>query len=170
MITSVLIDGNKTPISAVFMAKVNNGETPFVRMQLVTAAGSEYLIDDGDFWGSSISFSEAVSNEGAFEIGGAVIGSFNFSLNNFTRKFDNVDFAGAVVVPLIYYTINGVKEYMPKGIYYINSHRTSGNIIQCTSMDAMKLLDKSQTTIEYPITVQELIEQICEANSITLAT
>ena len=170
MITSVLINGVKTPISSDFMAKVNNGETPYVRMQLVTAAGREIWIEDGDFWGNSVSFTEAVSNEGAFEVGGAVIGAFNFSLNNFDRQFDDVEFAGAVVVPLIYYTINGTKEYMPKGIYYINSHRTSGNVIQCTSMDALKLLDKSQTSITYPITVQDLIETLCEANNITLAT
>lgn len=176
MITSVLINGNKTPISADFMAKVNNGETPYVRMQFIPVNGEPFWIEDGDFWGSSISFSEAVSNESAFEVGGAVIGAFNFSLNNYPQpgypngKFTDVDFAGAVVVPLIYYTINNVREYMPKGIYYINSHRTSGNVIMCTSMDALKLLDKSQTSITYPITVQDIVETICEANNITLAT
>ena len=170
MITSTIKNGVKAPISAEFKEKINNGETPFVRMQFIPVVGNSFFIEDGDFWMGSITFSEAVSNEGAFEVGGAVIGGFNFSLNNFDRKFDTVDFAGAIVVPLIYYTINGVKEYMPKGIFYINSHRTSGNIIQCTSMDALKLLDKSQTTIEYPITVQDLIETICTANNITLAT
>ena len=176
MITSVLINGNKTPISADFMAKVNNGETPYVRMQFIPVDGEPFWIEDGDFWGNSVSFSEAVSQEGAFEVGGAVIGAFNFSLNNYPQpgypngKFTDIDFAGAVVVPLIYYTINGVKEYMPKGIFYINSHRTSGNVIVCTSMDALKLLDKSQTSITYPITAQDLVETICEANNITLAT
>ena len=170
MITSTIKNGVKAPISAEFKEKINNGETPFVRMQFIPVVGNSFFIEGGDFWMGSITFSEAVSNEGAFEVGGAVIGGFNFSLNNFDRKFDTVDFAGAVVVPLIYYTINGVKEYIPKGIFYINSHRTSGNIIVCTAMDALKLLDKSQTTIEYPITVQDLIETICTANNITLAT
>ena len=176
MITSVLREGNRIPISAEFMAKINNGETPYVRMQLITAAGREIFIEDGDFWGNSISFSEAVSQEGAFEFGGAIIGAFNFSLNNFPQpgfpygKFADVDFAGAVVIPLIYYTINGTKEYIPKGKYYISSHKTSGNVIMCTSMDALKLLDKSQTRIRYPITVQNLVQTICTANNITLAT
>lgn len=156
--------------SSAFMEKVNNGETPYVRMQLTTSAGRSIWIEDGQFWGGSIYFNEAVSSEGSFDVGGAVIGSFNFSLNNFDRSFDDVDFAGAIVIPFIYYTINNVREYLPKGIFYINSHRTSGNIIQCTSMDALKLLDKSQTPITYPITVQDLIETICTANNITLAT
>lgn len=156
--------------SSAFMEKVNSGETPYVRMQFIPAVGNSFWIEDGQFWGNSISFNEAVSTEGSFDVGGAVIGSFNFSLNNFDRTFDNVEFAGAVVVPLIYYTINNEREYLPKGIYYINSHRTSGNIIQCTAMDALKLLDRSQTSITYPITVQDLIDTICTANSITLAT
>ena len=113
MITSVLINGTETPVSADFMAKVNNGETPYVRMQLVTASGREIWIEYGDCWGNSITFSEAVSDEGAFNVGGAVIGSFNFALNNFDGIFYDVDFAGAVVVPFIYYTINGVREYLP---------------------------------------------------------
>lgn len=156
--------------SSAFMEKVNNGETPYIRMQLVPAVGNPIWIEDGQFWGNSFTFSEAVSNDGSFEVGGAIIGAFNFSLNNFSREFDSVEFAGAVVVPLIYYTINGTKEYLPKGIYYINSHRTSGNIIQCTSMDGLKLLDKSQTAITYPASVQTIVETICTANGITLAT
>lgn len=156
--------------SSAFMAKVNNGETPYVRMQLTTAAGRSIWIEDGQFWGDSISFQEAVSSEGSFDFGGAVIGAFNFSLNNFDRSFDSVDFAGAVVIPFVYYTISGTREYLPKGVYYISSHRTSGNIIQCTAMDALKLMDNSQTAITYPITVQDLVEALCTANGITLAT
>ena len=170
MITSVLSGENSIPVSSDFMAKVNNGETPYVRMQFIPAVGNPFWIEDGQFWGNTINFSEATSNEGAFEVGGAVIGAFNFSLNNFDRTFDNVDFAGAAVVPLIYYTINNVRQYLAKGIYYINSHRTSGNVIQCTALDGLKLMDKSQTAITYPITVQDLIETICDANNITLAT
>ena len=170
MITSVLSGENSIPVSSDFMAKVNNGETPYVRMQFIPAVGNPFWIEDGQFWGNTVNFSEATSNEGAFEVGGAVIGAFNFSLNNFDRTFDNVDFAGAAVVPLIYYTINNVRQYLAKGIYYINSHRTSGNVIQCTALDGLKLMDKSQTAITYPITVQDLIETICDANNITLAT
>ena len=89
--------------STAYMQKVNNGDVPFVRMQLVPAVGSSVLIEDGDFWADSISFSEAVSEDGAFTVGSAIIGGFNFALNNFDGKFTNVEFAGAVVVPLIYY-------------------------------------------------------------------
>ena len=40
--------------STAFMQKVNNGDVPFVRMQLTTASGRTILIEDGDFWADSI--------------------------------------------------------------------------------------------------------------------
>lgn len=156
--------------SIAFMQKVNNGETPFVRMQLTTSSGRTIWLEDGQFWGSSVSFNEATSQDGAFTVGDAIIGGFNFSLTNFDRSLDSIDFEGAVVVPFIYYDINGTREYLPKGIFYVASHSTSGNIIKCTAYDGLKLLDQSSTTITYPITVQTLVQTICTANNLTLAT
>lgn len=159
-----------TAPSTEFVQKINNGDVPFLRMQFVPASGNPFWIEDGDFWGNSVSFSEAVSQDGDFSVGSAVIGGFNFSLTNFDGSFTNIDFNGAVVIPTVYFEINGTKEYLAKGIYYVASHVTSGNIITCTAMDAMKLLDQSQTSITYPITVQNLVQTICTANGITLAS
>lgn len=156
--------------STAFMQKVNNGDIPFVRMQLTTSSGRTIWLEDGQFWASSVTFNEATSQDGSFSIGDAVIGSFNFSLTNFDRSLDSIDFAGAVVVPFVYFEIDGTREYLPKGIFYVTSHTTSGNIIRCTAMDGLKLLDQSSTPITYPITVQNLIQAICTANNITLAT
>ena len=158
--------------SAAFMQKVNNGDIPFVRMQLTTSSGRTIWLEDGDFWGSSISFNEATSQDGAFSVGDAVIGGFSFSLTNFDRSLDSIDFEGAVVVPLIYYPDieDADDRYIPKGVFYVTSHTTSGNIIRCTAMDGLKLLDQSSTSITYPTTVQNLIQTICTANNITLAT
>ena len=156
--------------STAFMDKVNNGDIPLARMQLTTEAGRTIWIEDGQFWGDSISFDKATSQDGAFTVGSAVIGGFHFSLTNFNREFDNVDFAGAVVIPFVYFEIEGTREYLPMGVYYINSHVTSGNVIRCTALDGLKLMDMSQTEITYPITVQSLIETLCTANNITLDT
>lgn len=156
--------------STAFMQKVNNGEVPLMRMQLTTSGGRTIWLEDGQFWGSSVSFSEATSQDGAFTVGDAVIGGYNFSLTNFDRSLDSIDFEGAVVIPFVYFDIDGTNEYLPKGVFYIASHSTSGNIIKCTAYDALKLLDQSNTSITYPITVQNLIQRICTANNITLAT
>lgn len=156
--------------SAAYKAKINNGEIPLVRMQLISANGRTIWLEDGQIWGNSVSFNEATSQDGSFTVGSAIIGSFNFGLNNFDRSLDSIVFEGATVIPFLYFDIDGTNEYLPKGVYYVTTHTTSGNIIRCTAMDGLKLLDRSRTTITYPTTVQALITAICTANNITLDT
>ena len=156
--------------SAAYKAKINNGEMPLVRMQLISANGRTIWLEDGQFWGNSISFNDATSQDGAFTVGSAIIGSFNFGLTNFDRSLDSIDFEGATVIPFLYFDIEGTNEYLPKGVFYVTSHMTSGNIIKCQAMDGLKLLDQSRTPITYPTTVQALVTAICTANGMTLDT
>ena len=156
--------------SAAYKAKIDNGDVPLMRMHLISANGRTIWLEDGQFWGNSISFSHATSQDGAFTVGSAIIGCFNFGLTNFDRSLDSIDFEGAIVIPFLYFEIDGTNEYLPKGIYYVTSHTTSGNIIKCQAMDGLKLLDQSRTSITYPTTVQALVTAICTANGITLDT
>lgn len=156
--------------SVAYKAKINNGEMPLVRMQLISANDRTIWLEDGQFWGNSISFNDATSQDGAFTVGSAIIGSFNFGLTNFDRSLDSIDFEGATVIPFLYFDIDGTNEYLPKGVFYVTSHTTSGNIINCQAMDGLKLLDQSRTPITYPTTVQALVTAICTANNITLDT
>lgn len=156
--------------SAAYKAKINNGEMPLVRMQLISANGRTIWLEDGQFWGNSISFNDATSQDGAFTVGSAIIGSFNFGLTNFDRSLDSIDFEGATVIPFLYFDIDGTNEYLPKGVFYVTAHTTSGNIINCQAMDGLKLLDQSRTPITYPTTVQALVTAICTANGMTLDT
>ena len=156
--------------SEAYKAKINNGEMPLVRMQLISANGRTIWLEDGQFWGNSISFNDATSQDGAFTVGCAIIGSFGFGLNNFDRSLDSIVFEGATVIPFLYFDIDGTNEYLPKGVFYVTTHTTSGNIIRCQAMDGLKLLDQSRTTITYPTTVQAIVEAVCTANNITLDT
>ena len=155
-------------VSTAFMQKINNGEIPSIRMQMVTADSRTIWFENSQLWSESVSFSEATTQDGTFSVGSAVIGSFSFTLNNFNRYLDNVDFAGAVVIPII--SFDGLTENVSKGVYYISKHTTNGNVIRCVALDGMKLFDEHRTTITYPTTVQSLVESLCTANNITLAT
>jgi hypothetical protein len=57
--------------SAAYKAKINNGDVPLMRMQLISANGRTIWLEDGQFWGNSISFSHATSQDGAFTVGSA---------------------------------------------------------------------------------------------------
>lgn len=152
-----------------FMDKVNNGDVPMYRMRLLTADGTIRWIEEGQFWEGGISFSAGTSSNGSFDIGAAVIGCFNFSLNNFNGDFDDVDLKGAIVNPYAYYTINNEMVAIPKGQFYVATHKTSGHIINCTALDGLKLFDQSNTSIVYPVTVESLIRYLALENNITVA-
>ena len=59
-----------------------------------------YLVDeDKDIMMPGIEIDDGVSEPGAFKIGTAKINSCAIRLNNYSGKFDNYDFTGAVVTP-----------------------------------------------------------------------
>ena len=59
--------------STAFVQKVNNGDVPLMRMQLISQNRQPIWIEDGQFWGSGISFSEATSQDGAFSVDSAFL-------------------------------------------------------------------------------------------------
>lgn len=156
--------------SSAFLAKVNDGSIPRIRVLLTLADNSTMWIENTDIWANSVSFQEATSSDSSFDVGSAIIGSFNFTINNFNGTYTTVDFSGSTVQPYLYYPTDGTVEYLPKGIFYVASHKTVGNIINVTSLDALKLLDNTDTPITYPTTVQNLVDAICTSNGITLET
>lgn len=150
-----------------FRDKILNGEVPSLKLYITYAdASSETEIPNNLIWGNGVSFSEATSEESAFTVGSAIIGAFKFSLNNFDGDFDNVDFSGSVVRAVLYFA--DINKQITKGTFYITNHTVNGHIINITAMDAMKVLDMNYTTIEYPITVRNMVIAICNANSLTL--
>ena len=155
--------------STSFKERIANGEIPKYRIRLLTAAGVSSWIENDKLWADGISFSDGTSGSGSFDIGSAIIGSFNFILNNFDGTFDDTDFKGAIVYPYAYFEEDGVMDDIPKGKFYVATHKTTGYIIRCTALDGLKLLDQSDTYIQYPVTVESLIRQVATQNGITVA-
>lgn len=154
--------------STSFKERIANGEIPKYRIRLLTAAGVSSWIENDKLWADGISFSDGVSSSGSFDIGSAIIGSFNFILNNFDGTFDDTDFRGAIVYPYAYFGEGNAMDSIPKGTFYVASHKTTGYIIRCTALDGLKLLDQTDTHIQYPVTVESLIRQVATANGITV--
>jgi len=152
-----------------FKAKVNNGEVPSYRMKLLTADGTERWIEDNQFWSNGISFSGGTSGNGVFSVGSAIIGCFDFVLNNFDGYFDDIDLRGAIVFPYAYYMIGDTRDDIPKGQFYVASHTTSGHIIRCKALDGLKLFDQSDTHVTYPVNFESLVRMLAAANNVNVA-
>ena len=54
-----------------------------------------------NFVANTIGFSHASSSVSSFDIGSAIVGKMNFTLNNSDGKFDTYDFSGSNITPYI---------------------------------------------------------------------
>lgn len=159
-------------VSQGLINSVNAGGRAFVKAYVEYADGTNEWLTDNDFMQGSLSIQSGTSSSGSFDIGGAVIGSFAFNLNNWDLKFENRTFAGAIIVPYVGYEIKDFTlelvteleeifttetgdnlvvelasqegiEWVRLGTYYFVDHKSVGNVIRCDTYDAMKLFDEN---------------------------
>lgn len=113
---------------------------------------------------SSVSFEGGTSSSGKFEIGGAIIGSFSFVLNNFDGSYSDIDYAGATIVPYIGHGVDEVQV----GEYWLVRHRFAGNFVNCEAYDGLKVLDKYNTDVTWPCTALALAQRVATRHGWTL--
>ena len=152
-------------VSSSVLAYIEDGGIPVMTAAIVQANGTSVLVSEEDFWQDSIEILSGTTQSGEFTVGSAVIGSFRFALNNFTGKFDNVNFVGAVIVPA--FTVDNYT--LTSKNYYLVSHKVTGDVIFCEAYDAMKLLDNAATSVTYPATPASVIQAVATANGISIS-
>ena len=117
-----------------------NGERAYLKARLVFNDGTELQLDDGDFLEGSPSFTDGTSSSGSFDIGGAVIGSFDFVLVDYEGKFSGKDFTNAKIYP-------SVGLYPTGGIAY--TFFTEDEVHELYTNDQMDAL-ASEDAVESP--------------------
>lgn len=128
-------------------------------------------VTNPQLWKGSISFDDAVSSDGIFEVGSAIINSFSFTLDNYNGEWDNYDFTDAVCRPYVGLVLpNSTTEYVRKGVYIVDNTAYNGATIKITALDRMSLLDKPyDTNLSYPATLSTILNDICSKCGVTLA-
>lgn len=76
---------------------IREGKQPHIQAFVTWGDGTNEWLYDDDFMTDSVSLQNGTSSSGSFDVGGAVISSFSFSLNNWDGKFDEKDFVGAKI-------------------------------------------------------------------------
>lgn len=151
--------------------QVNKGVSQIIHATMVLADGTTTTLEQSSFFGN-IAFEWATSQTGAFDVGSAVISSFKFSLNNFDGDFDDTDFAGARILPMIGIPLDdgGTNvSYIQFGTFYFVSHRTLGNVINCEAYDALKFMDEENCTASFPMTAKQFATYLKNKYSLALA-
>lgn len=121
----------------------------------------------------SFSVDDAVSDDNQFTmLGSAIINQCVFTLDNILDFYYNYNFFDAEVIVYINCTLlDGTIERIRKGTYFVEDYRYLDGIIELTCYDNLAKFDKpySLSALEYPTTVQNIIEDACSICNVPLS-
>ena len=117
-----------------------------------------------------LSINRYATSSNTLEIGSVVAAELSLKLDNSRGNFNSYNFEGA----RIRVTLGTEKstETMPLGRFTVDNSPKRGREILISALDAMVFFDKPvvEGTIEYPITVANMVSRLCTICNVTLNT
>jgi hypothetical protein len=159
-------------LSTEFKEQQNSGNRNYLKYADFTFTdGSTLSITDKDLWSNGFKFEDAVSQNGSFDIGAAIINKLTLQINNFSGKYTDYIWDGARVVCHIGLELStGIEKIRICTMTVTDAPYQSTAIISLTCEDSMRLFDRdySESKLTYPATRLQIIQDACEACGVTL--
>ena len=130
-------------------------------------------ISGGRFWSGSIQFEDAISSNGSFDIGAAIINQFSAKLNNQDGYFSNYDLDGAVIYPQVGKELSdGTVEWISKGAYTIDNPVMAARSISITALDNLHRFEKEYSKVNtvYPATIGQIVRDMATYCGVPMAS
>lgn len=146
----------------------NRNFLPF--MDITLKDGTVLNLTKADVWENSFKLEDATSATGTFTIGAAVTGKLSVTLNNIYDKFSDYDFADATVVAYVGLQLSNTIEKIRVGTYIVDEPSYDGSTISISCLDYLSKFDKpySKSTLKYPATLLQILQDACAVCGITL--
>lgn len=158
-------------ISQGFAELMEDNSTLLLKATLTLADGTEEELVSGDFMSFGNRFEAHTSSESSFDIGAAVVGSAEFTLENWDGRFDSYDFTGSTIVPYVGKELDTGTEWLRIGAYNVEQPDTYSSTISLTCYDNLSrlaLTRYSDTVATYPCTVAAALNQLCQECGVLL--
>lgn len=159
-------------LSTKFKEQQNSGNRNYLKYADFTFTdGSTLSITDKDLWSNGFKFEDAVSQNGSFDIGAAIINKLTLQINNFSGKYTDYIWDGARVVCHIGLELStGIEKIRICTMTVTDAPYQSTAIISLTCEDSMRLFDRdySESKLTYPATRLQIIQNACEVCGVTL--
>lgn len=159
-------------LSTEFKEQQNSGNRNYLKYADFTFTdGSTLSITDKDLWSNGFKFEDAVSQNGSFDIGAAIINKLTLQINNFSGKYTDYIWDGARVVCHIGLELStGIEKIRICTMTVTDAPYQSTAIINLTCEDSMRLFDRdySESKLTYPATRLQIIQDACEVCGVTL--
>lgn len=116
------------------------------------------------------SINSATSSDSTFDVGSVVAAKLSLTIDNTDERFEDVDLTDARISTQIGLLVGSTFEYVTKGIFYINSAQDSGDTIVIEAYDKILFLDLpyAESTLAYPASIREILQDACEHCGLTL--
>ena len=159
-------------LSTEFKEQQNSGNRNYLKYADFTFTdGSTLSITDKDLWSNGFKFEDAVSQNGSFDIGAAIINKLTLQINNFSGKYTDYIWDGARVVCYIGLELStGIEKIRICTMTVTDAPYQSTAIISLTCEDSMRLFDRdySEGKLTYPATRLQIIQDACQVCGVTL--
>ena len=163
------------PISSALKALFEANSRQVVTIQAQTTGGT-VSIDQTKIKQGGFSINRYCASSNSIEIGSVIAAELTLTLDNSSGAFDSVNFLGAELPPYL-----GTKDWsdpqstlssIPLGVFEVDSVRKQSTALIINALDRCVLFDKPVITgaITYPITVANMVSQICTLCNVTLNT
>lgn len=159
-------------LSTEFKEQQNSGNRNYLKYADFTFTdGSTLSITDKDLWSNGFKFEDAVSQNGSFDIGAAIINKLTLQINNFSGKYTDYIWDGARVVCYIGLELStGIEKIRICTMTVTDAPYQNTAIISLTCEDSMRLFDRdySESKLSYPATRLQIIQDACQVCGVTL--
>lgn len=159
-------------LSTEFKEQQNSGNRNYLKYADFTFTdGSTLSITDKDLWSNGFKFEDAVSQNGSFDIGAAIINKLTLQINNFSGKYTDYIWDGARVVCYIGLELStGIEKIRICTMTVTDAPYQNTAIISLTCEDSMRKFDRdySESKLTYPATRLQIIQDACEVCGVTL--
>ena len=159
-------------LSTEFKEQQNSGNRNYLKYADFTFTdGSTLSITDKDLWSNGFKFEDAVSQNGSFDIGAAIVNKLTLQINNFSGKYTDYIWDGARVVCHIGLELSTcIEKIRICTMTVTDAPYQSTAIISLTCEDSMRKFDRdySDSKLTYPATRLQIIQDACEVCGVTL--
>lgn len=152
-----------------FRKEMMTNSTLLVKGSLHLSDGKVVELDGDDF--VSASFEQATSSDSAFDVGAAVIGKADISLNNYDDRFSEYDFTGSSIVVYVGKQLSAGVEWLKVGTYEVDQPDSYSGVIDLSTLDYMSRfeVEYSEVKTSYPATVGTIVADICSHCGVELS-
>jgi hypothetical protein len=137
------------------------------KVECYLADGTYVEFGPQDIMQGGIAVTSGTSNSGSFGIGCAVIGRCTIRLRNDHRQLNGMALSQARVIPSVGAMVDGEIEWLKLGTYWVEPFEIYDDIVTLTCLDALSKFEKPCPTILAPVRLGTLVDQLCQACSVT---